>query len=246
MAAIVMIGMIGAVAFAGVAVAETDEAHPSDITPGERLSGVIGVVDAEFEGDIRERSFGIAVAQAASDEAKADVVAHQIADVEDRVEALEERKAELKEQREAGEITEGKYQAEMAKLSAEIANVERLGNASGDVAAGLPAELLEERGINATAIQTLQDRAHELNGSEVSEIARSIAGENPGNPLGPDRDDVPPVDHPQNVTDDTPANESDTEDLQEEVGQDDDVTNESDSDDLSDGEDQDDDVTEDE
>jgi len=108
----------------------------------------------------------------------------QLDDVEQRLGALEQREAELDEARENGSISEGRYRAEMSEVAAQTETAKRLANQSGTVSQSLPATVLEERGINATAIQALQDRAGNLSGPEVAEIARTIAGPNVGDTAG--------------------------------------------------------------
>lgn len=167
---------------------ETQE-NEKDVLPGEQLAGVVSVQDAEVSGDVSERTFGIRLAQAASDEAKADVVADQLTDVEQRLEELETRANDLQEARESGEISEGQYRAQMATVAAEKETVKRLAGQSQNASEGLPADLLEERGINATQIQTLMDRADELGGEEIAEIARSIAGPSVGEQMAENASD---------------------------------------------------------
>lgn len=152
----------------------------ASVEPGEKLSGVVSVQRTELEGEVDERTFGVKVARANSDSAKADVVAEQLDDVEQRIEELEQRKQTLEEARANGSMSEGEYQAKMATVAARTANAERMANASGETAQGLPADVLSEKGVNVTAIQTLKDRANELSGPEVAAIAQSIAGSDVG------------------------------------------------------------------
>ena len=174
--------------------AETDAAGDANasVAPGERLSGVVGVQEAELDGEVEGRAFGIKVAQAATNESRADVVADQLRDVEQRLNETEQRRQELEEARENGSISEGKYRAEMAKLAAQTQTAKELTNRSENASEGMPAELLESKGINASAIQTLKDRAEQLTGPEVAEIARSIAGN--ASPVGAGPSDRGPGD----------------------------------------------------
>ena len=153
------------------------------IAPGEQLSGVVGVQDAELEGEVQSRAYGIKVANASGNDSRAAVVAEQLGDIETRLAELEQRRQTLDEARENGSISEGQYRARVARVAAETQTVERLANQSNVTAQDLPAESLEAKGINATAITTLSERANELSGPEVAEIARSIAGENVGDGL---------------------------------------------------------------
>lgn len=151
-------------------------ADNASVQSGAVLSGVIAVQEAEIDGEIETRSFGIRVARAGSEEAKADVVAQRLAENGDRLSELEERKERLEQARANGSISEGQYQARVAGLATETATVAELTNRSAAVSDGLPSELLAEKGINATAISTLATRAENLSGPEVATIARSIAG----------------------------------------------------------------------
>jgi hypothetical protein len=153
-----------------------ENASENAVGPGERLSGVLGVQEAELEGEVANRTYGIQVAQAASSSAKAKVVGEQLADIEARIEALESERDRLEEARDNGSISQGEYRARVATLSAKQRSVERLTNTTNDSANGLPEDVLQENGVNATAIRTLQTRASELTGPEVAAIARSIAG----------------------------------------------------------------------
>lgn len=145
------------------------------IAPGQRLSGVVGVQQAELEGEIDSRAFGLQVANATNN-SRAAVVAERLGDVERRLDQLEQRKQELDRARKNGSMNYGQYAAEAAEIAARTQTVDRLANQSGEVVRGLPAERLQAHGINVTAIQMLQDRASELVGPQVAEIARNIGG----------------------------------------------------------------------
>ena len=180
--------------------------------PGEQLSGVIGMSEAELEGDLEQRTFGVKMAQAATADAQTDVVGDQLAAIDDRLSHLEDRKAELEEKREAGEITEGQYRASMATIAAQTRSALQLTNQSEQAASGLPTDLLEDRGIDVEAIQTLKDQAHELSGPEVADIARDIGGPGVGDHPVHNRTIGPPgnvsVGPPGNVSVGPPDNAS--------------------------------------
>lgn len=160
--------------------------------PGEQLSGVVGVQGAELDGALDQRAFGIQFSQAADNDTKAAVLADRLQTVEQQLAELRDRKATLEAQRDTGEITDGKYRAEMAKVATQIRVLSAATNQTEQAAGNVPAAALEGRGVNATAIQTLRDRASELSGPEVAAIARDIAGpgvgETPGRGNG-----APPV-----------------------------------------------------
>lgn len=193
MAVVMVVSMVG---MASVAVAQDtgEQEAQTDIEPGERLSGIVGVTDAELDGEIAERGFGISVAQAATEDAQAAIVAERLADIEQRLADLAERKAALDEALEAGEISQGKYMADVAKVEVERMTAERLAEQSGAVAAELPADVLEANGINVEAIEELRQNASALTGPEVADIARTIAGPNVGERLPDAAGDRIPVD----------------------------------------------------
>ncbi len=181
-ALLVVLGMV-VVPAVGAIEGQTESEEPNDaVGPGERLSGVVGVQSAEIDGEIERNAFTIALENADDNATRASHIAEKLNDTEQRLAALDERKAELREQRESGEITEGQYRARTAKLATEVDTVERQLNQSNATAAELPAETLEENGVNVTAIHTQMNNASELRGGEVSEIARSIAGDRSGMP----------------------------------------------------------------
>ena len=172
-----------------------------EVAPGERLSGAVGVGQAEFEGELDGRAFGIAMASAATEQGQADVVADRFEGLEERLAELEAQKEALEAQRDAGEITEGEYRARITRLAAQSNAVDEAANATAGAAGGLPAERLAERGVDAEQIANLSERASELSGGEVADIARGIAGGGP---------DAPPVGEPPGL-DERPGNATDRE-----------------------------------
>lgn len=190
MTAMLLIAALTIVPMAGLA--QSDAGTPTTRTPtadsestdnesvrsGELLSGVLAVQDAEIDGELETRAFGIRVARAATDEAKADVVAQRLESNRARLDELERRKARLETARENGSMSRGQYEAGIAGLAAETATVKELTNRSANASEGIPSELLERRGVDASAIRTLATRADNLTGPEVAEIARGIAGPN--------------------------------------------------------------------
>ncbi|MGB9964174.1 hypothetical protein [Halobacterium hubeiense] len=170
----------GSAAAADVAVQDGDANNETDneTAPGARLAGVVGVQAAEVEGEVERRAFGHQIRAANSNASKASVVANHTERLDQRLEDLRDRKQELEANR--GNVSTGRYHAEMARLAAEIATLQRLTNETAETARGLPAETLEANGVNVTALDRLRTSASNLSGPEVAAIARSIAGP-PGN-----------------------------------------------------------------
>ncbi len=177
----------------------------AEIAPGERLGGVVGVQQSELDGEIERNAFAIALERAPDDATRAGLIAEKLGQTEARLSELEERRAELQQQRENETISEGRYRAQTAKLATETETVKQQLNRSNATAATLPEETLRENDVNTTAIRTLSDRANELSGGEVAEIARGIAGDRSGMvDRGPPGERGPGVDRAagENRTDD--------------------------------------------
>ena len=160
-----------------------NESGNDSVAAGALLSGAIGVQEAEIDGEVESRSFGIEIAQAATDDAKARVVGEQLNDSEGRLMELQDRLDSLADARENGSISQGQYASRAAKLQTEVNNIQRMGNETATVSETLPRETLEANGVNATAIQTLRQNAATMAGPEVAAVARTIAG--PGAGQGP-------------------------------------------------------------
>ncbi|RQG98587.1 hypothetical protein [Natrarchaeobius oligotrophus] len=218
--AIVLVAALAAVPLgAATALADDSDDNSNDnadgienntVKPGEQLTGVVGVQDAEIDGEVSDRTFGIKIANAQSDEAKADIVGDRLDEIEERLDEHEAEFEEVEKARENGEISEGEYRAEIAKVTAENANTERAAEQAGETAGELPEDVLEERGINVEAIQELQEQANELGGPETTELAQSIAGENVGNGVAGDFEPGAPDEIPGD--DATDASDDDDED----------------------------------
>jgi len=180
----------------GVAAATGDDGDSDQATPGEQLGGVVGVQAAAVDGELDDRTFGQQIANADSDEQRADLINERLNQTEQRIADHEDRLADLQERRDAGEISEGRYQAQLARLEAERANTERSVDRANQTARGLPEDVLAERGISVDRINDLRENARQLGGPETRETAREIAGENVTGPIAGDRGDRPGADRP--------------------------------------------------
>jgi len=185
MTVVLVVGTLAWIPAAGLAdstvqAQQTNETMNESAAPGERLAGVVGVQQAELDGEVSARTLALRLANATTNESRAAILAAEFGSLENRSEELAERRAELRAARENGSISDGKFRAEMAKLHAQSKTVQRLANQTANASAGLPAETLEAKGINATAVRTLQSEAENLTGPETAAVARSIAGANAG------------------------------------------------------------------
>ena len=178
----------------GVAAATDDGDDSEQATPGEQLGGVVGVQAAAVDGELEDRTFGQQIANADSDEERADRINERLNRTEQRIADHEERVANLQERRDAGEISEGRYQAQLARLEAEQANTERSVEQANQTARGLPEDVLAERGVSTDRINELRNNARQMGGPATSEAARGIAGGNVTGPIAGDRGDRPAAD----------------------------------------------------
>lgn len=195
--AVVLVGVAGIAAAGpvGTAVAqddptatnETDEGNETDISPGEQLSGVIGVQRAEISGEVESRSFEVALNRTESPEERADLVAERLNGTEERLVAIERRQRDLRERRDAGELSQGAFAARMAETSARAEAAKREANRSANVARGLPEAARTNRGLDEARLNEVRQRAGEASGPEVAAIARGVAGNDVGGPLASER-----------------------------------------------------------
>ncbi|MCU4754135.1 hypothetical protein ACLI4R_15065 [Natrialbaceae archaeon A-chndr2] len=165
---------------------ESDVAAES-VAPGEQLAASVGAHNAEIEGEVSERAFGLAVANAETDEAKATLIAERVATDETRLEALETRLKELQDARDEGTISEGRYHAEVATVVAEMGSIERRAGIADSAAGSVPADVLSEQGVDTDAIESLRERAGERGGADTAETARLIVGDGVGESMSDDR-----------------------------------------------------------
>lgn len=166
----------------------TDSANEStSVEPGAQFAGAVGVQGAELGGDVEARAYGISVARANSDDARAAIAARQAGDVESRLDRLEQRKAALDQARANGSMSESEYRARVAELHAQNRATGRLANQTVQTADRLPAATLEANGVDVEALRTLMHRSNELTGPEVADIARQIAGPRAGDSPRHDR-----------------------------------------------------------
>lgn len=167
---------------------ETREGNETtDISPGERLSGVVGVQNAEIAGEVDSRAFEVGLNRTTTDEERAAFVAERLNRSEQRLAEIERRQRELRERRDAGELSQGAFAARMAETSARAESVERESNRSAEVARGLPEQARSERGLDDDRLNAVRERASEASGPEVAAIARGVTGDDVGGPLASDR-----------------------------------------------------------
>jgi hypothetical protein len=198
--------LVGSV-FATVPLDATAQGNETETLPGEQFAGVVGTQEAELDGELEARAFGIAVANAGSDTERAELVADRLDRNDERLSGIEARQRTLREQRDAGDISEGTYRAKVTIAVAETSATNRTTNVAAGVAADLPDDVRSEYRIDDDRIRILRNDAAELAGPDVADIAREIAGPDVGAPV--DSDDRPggereaPTDGTENRTNGT-------------------------------------------
>lgn len=170
--------------------------------PGATLSAAIEVQQAEVDGEMDERTFGVAMARAASNSSKAAVVGDRVQSLSDRLATLRERKRAIETAHESGNMSEARYRAEVTGLEARIQVLARQANSTRAAGASLPPAALQERGVDTATIERLRQNASALSGPETAAIARTVAGPGVGGPPG-EREPGPPDEVPGR-DDDTP------------------------------------------
>jgi len=162
----------------GVAAAADEDDDREPTTAGEQLGGVVSVQGAELDGNLSERAYSHRIANAETDNQKAKIVDERLDEIEDRIADHEARLAELEAEREAGNISEGRYRAEVATLTAERDSTERAAARAEETARGIPEDVLAERGVSTERIDELRANASRVGGPDQREIARGITGDN--------------------------------------------------------------------
>ncbi|MFB6113700.1 MAG: hypothetical protein ABEJ58_06310 [Halodesulfurarchaeum sp.] len=164
---------------------------PSSIPPGARLAGVVGIQEAEFQGDMAVRTFEHRVSGPISNETRARVVANETEHIRERLQTLERQRDRLTALYNNNSIPRGTYVSRMAKLTAEINSLQYLINRTNRTAHMLPPGLLAAHGVNETAIEQLRTHARFMTGPEIAEFAREIGGPMAGHPLGKEQPGPP-------------------------------------------------------
>lgn len=162
---------------------ERDDDPGDDLAPGEHLGSVVGVQQAELDGEVSERAYGMKIESAQSDSDRASVANEQLTHIENRLDELETVREELDAAYENDEISDGEYRAKLAITVAEQRTIERLANNTAATVEQLDDDLLTEHGIDADEARASVDRANTLDGVDVSKLVHSIVGDRVGHPI---------------------------------------------------------------
>lgn len=187
------------------AVANTFATADAGGTQSDSTNASVGTVMQASAADTAngvESGMFDAAYERADNESRAAVVSERTADLEAKVTALENERATLESRRE--ELSTGAYRSQMARLTVQIASLERTIERTESRAdeAGIGRDRLAELRGNATAIR---QAASEQAGPDVAAVARGVAGG------GPPADDAgPPADRGGPTGDESPGTGPDT------------------------------------
>lgn len=106
--------------------------------PGAQFSAAVEVHQAEVDGEMDDRTFGVRIARAASNDSKASVVGDRVQSLSDRLAELRDRREQLEEERANGNMSEARYRAEAAGLAARSAVLARQANSTRAASEGAP------------------------------------------------------------------------------------------------------------
>jgi hypothetical protein len=188
-ATVIALAAIGGVTAApGPATTAAPQIAANDTTanataPGAQLAGVVGVQQAEVDSDLDNRTFGLRVANADSDEERAAIIAERQNTTRAQLASQTDRLAALREARANGTISNAEYRARVATVAAQAADTERDAAQLNRTARRLPDGVRERNNINVSAIERLRTDARNLGGPETAAIARSIGGTTARNPM---------------------------------------------------------------
>ena len=197
LAAMVALVTLAGLAAPGQATTPAGNASNATVAPGQQVSAIVDVGEAELETEVEGRALGRALSAADSPAARARVLEQRVDALDGDVEGLERRFDDLRAARANGTLSEGGYRARVAGLAAELQGRAALANATADASAALPTAVRRAKGVDFEGIELLSQRASQLGGGEVAAIARDVAGPAVGRSPGPPADipgNGPPAD----------------------------------------------------
>ncbi len=162
----------------------TNATDLADLSVGERISSIMSAQDAEVTAEFEQHTFGRAIANADSDEERAEIIAQRQAELNSSIEQDLSEKKELREAYKSGNISRAEYVSELSAQSVKAQNINESVESMKNATDGLPTEILKENGINTSALNTLRNEAAEMTGPEVAAVAQTIAGNAPADVPG--------------------------------------------------------------
>jgi|GEM_PF-1829468 histidinol dehydrogenase len=159
------------------AVNETEDL--SELPPGLALGMVMAKITLEVRGDSRAIMLEYRLMQMhkANESETAEIMLEKTEELREHIQEMLEEKKELIEEFQSGEINETEFAIEMLKINMEFRNAVKelmaLEESYGKFDEKLRLKLME-KGVNATAIEILKEKARVMSGEDVREIAKMI------------------------------------------------------------------------
>ncbi|MFB6111257.1 MAG: hypothetical protein ABEJ35_01845 [Halobacteriaceae archaeon] len=179
-AAVAVVGLLIAGIAPFVAVAQTTTGTQTDdgdtVAPGQRLGAVVSSQGTDLKSDLATRTLRESLRRAESNGSRARILAGTIEDLTARLEELRAAQDRLQARYENGSLSFGQYVARSAQLMARERAFTQLLNVTERQAARLPATVREANGVNMERLATLRERARNITGPAVAELARELAG----------------------------------------------------------------------
>lgn len=157
-------------------VTSTDPPTEEPVTMGTHISTFMQAQTAQTNGAVENGMWVAAYANASNESVKHELVEHRLLALNDSIDDLLQERRALKAAYRSGNLTRTEYRIELATITGQIAAISQGINHAG--VRGLTV------GVNESRLDDLRNRAHDLAGSEVSQLARNLTGDH--GPPGPE------------------------------------------------------------
>jgi hypothetical protein len=161
-------------------------------TAGAFLSGAISTQRAQIAGSLSVRTFDVRLAHAATATERAAILAEYHNSTEAKLGALEARRERLRERREAGRLSPGRYRYELAELSADTRSVETVSARGNARIRDLPTSARRAAGLDDAQFTAMHTTATELRTDIERETTPTVGPSGVGT-------NVPGIGRPQRV-----------------------------------------------
>lgn len=144
----------------------------TEVEPGGSLVEAVGAQESELAGELVDRRFESRLANATTDEERAEVIAAEVGAIANRLTDLEERCQDLMDARSDGEVGDDTYRTRLGRLAIQVRAVDCRVNRTEREATTLPVTLREEYNVTEETFATLESRVDELNATVAGDSAR--------------------------------------------------------------------------
>lgn len=216
-------------------------ANASVGAPGAQLAGAVALEGIEIRDEQRQRTLAVELQRAMTPGDRAAIVATATREADDRLNALKRELRQLRSAHQAGQVSDDRYEAERATITADARGIERTLDLLRPVAVQLPARVLDDR-TTVQTIDRLSDRANAIAAGNLNSV---IPAGDENSELSPDETTAGDTSRPPGVENESSEDGNDNDDVTESVtdsgdGDDDVDDSEDDDDNSSDDGDQDD------